>query len=47
MGRIYEEGRYLNKDLNFALNYFLESKKNGFIESEEDIIRIKKKLGSS
>jgi TPR repeat protein len=44
MGRIYEEGRYINKDLNSALSYFIQSKENGFIDSEDDIIRIKKKL---
>jgi len=46
MGRIYEEGRYVVKDLNFALDYFLESKKRGFLDSEADIVRIKKKLNS-
>jgi len=46
MGRIYEEGRYVIKDLNFALDYFLESKKRGFLDSEADIVRIKKKLNS-
>ena len=46
MGRIYEEGRYVVKDLNFALDYFLESKKRGFLDSEDDIVRIKKKLNS-
>ena len=46
MGKIYEEGRYVGKDLNSALDYFLESKKRGFLDSEDDIIRIKKKLNS-
>ena len=46
MGKIYEEGRYVGKDLNSALDYFLESKKRGFLDSEDDIVRIKKKLNS-
>ena len=46
MGRISEEGRYLNKDLNSALNYFLGAKNNGFLDSEVDIDRIKTKMGS-
>ena len=45
MGRIYEEGRYLNKDLNSALIYFTQSRDNGFLDSEDDITRVKKKLG--
>ena len=45
MGRISEEGRYLSKDLNSALNYFLEAKNNGFLDSEVDIDRIKTQNG--
>ena len=45
MGRIYEEGRYLNRDLNSALIYFTQSRDNGLLGSEDDIARVKKKLG--
>ena len=45
MGRIYEEGRYLNRDLNSALIYFTQSRDNGLLGSEDDVARVKKKLG--
>ena len=44
MAKIYEEGRYIEKNLKSALNNYIKLKNRGFIDEEDNIGRIKEIL---
>ena len=44
MAKIYEQGRYVKKDLKIALNYYTKLQNNDLFDVKDDIDRIKAAL---
>ena len=44
MAKIYEQGRYVKKDLKVALDYYNKLQNNDLIDVKDDIDRIKEAL---